>query len=614
MAIFGRDNSTNVRITATDETRGAIASATAGLGGLANSAENSISSLSRMGGLLAGGAVLGGLAALGTSVRNSINAFDDMGKMAQKLGVSVENLSRLTYAAKLSDIGTEQLSTGLRQLTKTMSEAPEKLAALGIAATDASGKLRPADQVLADIASRFAGAEDGAAKTAAAMELFGRSGADMIPLLNSGAAGLQAMAEQADALGVTIREQSAKDAETFNDNLTRLTETTKGLGYTIANNLLPTLATLSEKLLQFITKPTAMTTDDWMSRFFEDRAEDIWGFSNSIDRARVKFFEFFGAGKMADLARADLAEGEAAMAKLVAQRDARNFAPRGASGAALEPRAAGTLPSLASASKAAGGRAAAAKKESGPADPLYGANLMTTRLELEEASDLAAFEAEKLRLAEHQAELEQQHRDSRARILADYANSQDLSMRIAAARIDWETKTEAEKTTFMLAEAQNLTAGLAQFSKAAFNVNKAGAIGQTIMTTYEAAQSAFAAMAKIPVVGPALGALAAANAIAMGFARVKAIKSTQFGGGTGAAGVGGVPSLSGGIGAAQQAAAGPLNTADPPLLRSQAAAPRATYNVQLVGDTFDARFIVDKIIPLFNEAAANGADIRVSAA
>ena len=54
-------------------------------------------------------------------------------------------------------------------------------------------------------------------------------------------------------------------------------------------------------------------------------------------------------------------------------------------------------------------------------------------------------------------------------------------------------------------------------------VGKAAAIAQTTIETYKGAQSAFASLAGIPVVGPALGAVAAAAAIAGGIANVKQI-------------------------------------------------------------------------------------------
>lgn len=188
--------------------------------------------------------------------RNAINAADDINKMSQKVGMSVENLSRLQYAAELSDVGIEGLATGLKKLSVNMleaasgsKEANQGFAALGIAVTNSSGQLKSSDQVLKEVADRFARIEDGAGKTALAVKIFGRSGADLIPLLNQGAAGMKAMADEADRLGITISRDTAKAAEEFNDNLKRVEASSRAVGLTIANALLPTLNKLLEQFL-----------------------------------------------------------------------------------------------------------------------------------------------------------------------------------------------------------------------------------------------------------------------------------------------------------------------------------------------------------------------------
>jgi tape measure domain-containing protein len=67
-------------------------------------------------------------------------------------------------------------------------------------------------------------------------------------------------------------------------------------------------------------------------------------------------------------------------------------------------------------------------------------------------------------------------------------------------------------------------------NKKAFEAQKAVAIAQTIISTYQAATQAFAAMSAIPFIGPALGFAAAATIVAAGFANVAAIKNQQYSG------------------------------------------------------------------------------------
>src|SRR3990170_8834514 len=79
---------------------------------------------------------------------------------------------------------------------------------------------------------------------------------------------------------------------------------------------------------------------------------------------------------------------------------------------------------------------------------------------------------------------------------------------------------------------QNLYAATDSSHRAMFETMKAFAIAETIIKTYQGAMEAYSAMAGIPVVGPALGAAAAAAVMAAGAARVANIKATSPGGAT----------------------------------------------------------------------------------
>lgn len=164
--------------------------------------------------------------------------------------------------------------------------------------------------------------------------------------------------------------------------------------------------------------------------------------------------------------------------------------------------------------------------------------------------------------------------------------------------------------------AAKMTAGIAMHSKAAFEVNKMASIASAIIHTYEAVGGV---LADFP--GPEGWAMAAAQA-AMGFAQVSAIEGTSFGGGGNGGAVGGVggniPSLatSPGIPVNIQS-----NTAAPNPGPSTIAAAQATQqiNLTIVGAKAnqDAPIIsynsmVNDIIPLFNQAASNGVNIKVT--
>ena len=194
--------------------------------------------------------------ALGVAVKGAIDHADALSKAAQKAGVSVEALSRLEYAAKLSDVSLESLTSSLGKLSKGMADAAidtqgktaSAFAALGISVTDAQGKIKSSTAVLGEIADKFASFPDGVTKSALAMQIFGKSGAELIPLLNSGSAGLAKMAAESDKVGATISTKTATAANKFNDTLTRIGEIMGGVVNKIMEAALPALQSLADLL------------------------------------------------------------------------------------------------------------------------------------------------------------------------------------------------------------------------------------------------------------------------------------------------------------------------------------------------------------------------------
>ena len=207
-------------------------------------------------GLIAGA----GLAAVGVGITALVlpvaNTADELANLAQKTGVSVEALSALTYVAQMSDNDLQGLVKGLQRLSVAMfdtqvqgEEGSAALKALGVSAVDASGQIRPTEQVLLDLADKFANMPDGADKAALAMKLFGKEGMSLIPLLNQGRAGITALMEEAERFGLVINSQTAQSAELLNDNLDRLRGMLEGVQRQIGAAVIPVLADFTEQVI-----------------------------------------------------------------------------------------------------------------------------------------------------------------------------------------------------------------------------------------------------------------------------------------------------------------------------------------------------------------------------
>lgn len=173
---------------------------------------------------------------------------------AAKTGIAVEQLSALQFAAHMADVDVEALTTGLQRLSRNLEAvakggkgpATDALAALGVSATTADGHLRPLHDILLQLAERFSRFEDGAGKTALAMDLFGRSGASLIPLLNEGAAGIAELEKKAKELGVTMNADDVEAARLFDDQMKELHAVMQALQREIGLALMPILIQLAK--------------------------------------------------------------------------------------------------------------------------------------------------------------------------------------------------------------------------------------------------------------------------------------------------------------------------------------------------------------------------------
>jgi hypothetical protein len=206
----------------------------------------------------AGGAIVAGLVAATVATANYL---DNLNDLRQKTGVAANDLARLGFAAEQSGSSLDGIATGMRFLARNMEDAAsgskkqeEAFKALGVSVTDANGKLRSTNEVFLDIADRFANMKDGAAKTAIAMDVFGKSGAELIPTLNAGRDGLAAMGDESERLRGHLDDASAAAGDEFNDRLNELKTSMEGVGMAVGTALLPPLTKFLESATDAVVK------------------------------------------------------------------------------------------------------------------------------------------------------------------------------------------------------------------------------------------------------------------------------------------------------------------------------------------------------------------------
>lgn len=195
--------------------------------------------------------------ALVSIAKSTANYGDELVKMGQRLGTTVEDTARLQHAAKLSDTDLRGLATTVGFLSKQMLEAArgnkdaqQGFAGLGISVTTANGQLKGTTDILVELSDKFRLMPDGPEKTALAMQVMGKSAKEVLPFMNSN---LREAFHEAGELGLVMDTKAAKAAEHFNDELTKLQGAIRGVTNDLGTALIPTFDVLTHALTTIIT-------------------------------------------------------------------------------------------------------------------------------------------------------------------------------------------------------------------------------------------------------------------------------------------------------------------------------------------------------------------------
>lgn len=193
------------------------------------------------------------IAALAEVVKASAEFGDQLQKASIKAGIGGKAMSELAYAAKLADVDISGLSTGLKKMQVALSEAATgnkqtkgAFDALGISLEQIQ-KLRPEDQfeLIGDRISKLISPAD---RARAATELFGKAGADLLPLFEQGAAGIQKAREEAEKLGISLDGDAIKRLSELEDAGKRLGAAWHGFAAVLTSEVAPGLTHVLDSL------------------------------------------------------------------------------------------------------------------------------------------------------------------------------------------------------------------------------------------------------------------------------------------------------------------------------------------------------------------------------
>lgn len=248
------DQNLRVNITAFDKTQRAFASVRSGLGKI----QSSIFSVK--------GAVVG----LGTTLalKQFAGQIDELRKSSARLGLTVNELQSLEFAAGQTGVSSQELAKGLERFSRSIGEtangvgiAKRSFEDLGISVTNSAGQIKPTRELLGEVSDRLKNVQDPAERVRIAFDLFGRSGTRLINTLKGGNSQLTELQGNFNAVTVQLTGEQAAAVEAANDGFDRLGRTFSSIGQQITATILPPLQALAEFLTVNFLKGVISTID-----------------------------------------------------------------------------------------------------------------------------------------------------------------------------------------------------------------------------------------------------------------------------------------------------------------------------------------------------------------
>lgn len=192
-------------------------------------------------------------AALTAFILVTANGIDSVAKFSNRIGISVEQLSKMQFVAGQAGLSTMQFNLSVQRMTRRVAEAAvgtgEAQGALKELGIDAkSFKDLGLEDQFALLADKLKGAGSESDKLRLAFKLFDSEGTAVLQMLKGGSEAMRAYAKDAEFLGLVISKQAAANTEAFTDSVGRLGGAIKGVSRAIFNEMAPVLTGLSNRV------------------------------------------------------------------------------------------------------------------------------------------------------------------------------------------------------------------------------------------------------------------------------------------------------------------------------------------------------------------------------
>lgn len=240
-----------------DEANKSIAETEKKSKGVASTLGSGVKTAAKWGAAVVGGATTAatGLTAL---AMKSASTADTIDKMSQKIGISREAYQELDFICSQSGMDVNKLQNGMKSLVSAMDGAAsgtasnvEQFKKLGVSVTDANGNLRNSEDVMWETMEALQNCGNETEKARLATELFGKSGTEMMPLLNGASGSIEEMKNKAHDLGLVLGDEAVNNGVKLTDTMDQMKRSLSAVVTKLGAGLMPILQQVCQSVIDY---------------------------------------------------------------------------------------------------------------------------------------------------------------------------------------------------------------------------------------------------------------------------------------------------------------------------------------------------------------------------
>lgn len=194
----------------------------------------------------------------GAFVKGAMDVSDygsEVNDMSQKMNMSAKGFQEWRYILGQSGVDIGVLQGGMKKLSESAVAGSESFAALGISQEQLS--TLSTEELFNTTIAQLSEMEAGNERTALAADLFGRSATELLPILNEGAGGIEAMRKQAEDYGLVMSDEAVAASDAFGDSVSLMQQTLTGMKNRMMGEFLPSLTLVTDGLAKLFTGDTS---------------------------------------------------------------------------------------------------------------------------------------------------------------------------------------------------------------------------------------------------------------------------------------------------------------------------------------------------------------------